>query len=349
MPAKTPKLDHIRYVRTKGKVYAYFDTGKRKPNGRPVYIAMPPVGSFGFFDTYASMKGSRTKTLAPTYTVADLARDYEGSGNYRDLAPRSQIVYSSVLRRVVEFLGKAPVESLTPEIVQAVLDNDIKGAASHNMFVGMVGTIYSWARSPRGGSRTTLKPTEGIGKRKTGEHQPWPTEIVEAGVNAKDDDIRLMVRLLYFTGQRIGDVLKMRWSDVRNGILEVTQQKTGKTVFIPLLAELREELDRTKKRGLTIVANLRGQKRSVDVVRVELQAFTEKLGVKTVPHGLRKNAVNALLEAGCTVAETSSITGQTYQIVEHYAKQINQRGMAEAAILKLENKRGSRKTDRKQA
>ena len=37
-------------------------------------------------------------------------------------------------------------------------------------------------------------------------------------------------------------------------------------------------------------------------------------------HGLRKSAVVTLLEAGCTDAEVSAITGQTRQMVEHYAR-----------------------------
>jgi hypothetical protein len=41
-----------------------------------------------------------------------------------------------------------------------------------------------------------------------------------------------------------------------------------------------------------------------------------------------------LLEAGCTTAEVSSITGQTYEMVEHYARQVNQRKLAAALILK---------------
>jgi hypothetical protein len=53
-------------------------------------------------------------------------------------------------------------------------------------------------------------------------------------------------------------------------------------------------------------------------------------GYKVVPHGLRKNAVNTLLEVGCTVAEVSSITGQSLQMVEHYAKQINKRSWQKA-------------------
>jgi hypothetical protein len=43
-----------------------------------------------------------------------------------------------------------------------------------------------------------------------------------------------------------------------------------------------------------------------------------------------------LLEAGCTTAEVASITGQTMEMVEHYAQQVNQRNLARAAILKWE-------------
>ena len=73
--------------------------------------------------------------------------------------------------------------------------------------------------------------------------------------------------------------------------------------------------------------------------RKRLQAFTAALGIKTVPHGLRKNAVNALLEAGCTIAEVSAITGQTHQVVEHYAAKVNRRKLGKSAIVKFERAR----------
>ena len=58
---------------------------------------------------------------------------------------------------------------------------------------------------------------------------------------------------------------------------------------------------------------------------------------RLVFHGLRKSAVVMLLEAGCTTAEVASITGQSYEMVEHYAKQVRQRKLAAAAIAKWEN------------
>lgn len=348
MPKAPPKLEHVRWVRSKGKLYAYFNSGKLNAKGRAVYLPMPPFGTVGFYDSYTSLKGARTKREASIYSVADLVDAYEGSANFRDLARRSQDVYRTTLKKITSLLGKFPANDLTSSDVQFVLDNEMEGSGAHNMFLSVIGSLYAWGRSPRGGRRTDARPTEGIAKRKGKEHQPWPDHVVEAALKSTDDEVRLAVHLLYFTGQRIGDVLNMRWSDIRDDMIEVVQQKTKKTVWVPFLDELRDELEKTPKRGLTIIANAIGQRRGDDKVREILQAFTRSLGVETVPHGLRKNAVNALLEAACTVAETSSITGQSYKMVEHYAKQINQRRMAKAAIIKLENKRATRKPERKQ-
>jgi hypothetical protein len=53
-------------------------------------------------------------------------------------------------------------------------------------------------------------------------------------------------------------------------------------------------------------------------------------------HGLRKSAVVFLLEAGSTDAEAAAITGLSRQIVEHYARQVNQKKLAAVPGLKWE-------------
>ena len=57
---------------------------------------------------------------------------------------------------------------------------------------------------------------------------------------------------------------------------------------------------------------------------------------RRVFHGLRKSAVVFLLEAGCMDAEVAAVTGQTRQMIEHYSRQVNQKKLASAAILKWE-------------
>lgn len=65
----------------------------------------------------------------------------------------------------------------------------------------------------------------------------------------------------------------------------------------------------------------------------------EVCAVKAVPHGLRKNAVIALLEAGCSVAEAASVSGQSFAMVEYYAKQRDQKILSSAAVLKWQERK----------
>lgn len=334
--AKLPKLEHVKYVKAKGKLYAYFNTGKKK-DGKPIYRRLPAPSSVGFYDSYAAMKGAREKRQAVSYTIANLADDYLASLDYQGKAEGTQKYYAVTLRRIVALLGDYPVNDLRKEDLQLVLDNEMAGPGSHNAFIAVLGIIYTFARRR---SKTELEPVKDIPKMETGEHQAWPEHVLEAGLTARHDRTRLAIHLLYFTGQRIGDVMKMRWSDVRDNQVYVVQQKTGKKLKISLANELKAELDRTPKRGITIITQADGRQMTPQVVRKELKKFCTDMGYELVPHGLRKNAVNTLLEAGCSVAETAAVTGQTYNIVELYARQVDQGRLSSAAIIKLENKRG---------
>lgn len=336
--AKLPKIDHVKLVRTKGKTYAYFNTG-RKVDGKTVYVPLPPLSSESFWPTYGTLKGNRNKIRSTEYLVRDLIRDYQRSKDFADKAEGTRVVYVKTLRKIEATLGEWPVNVLTQGAIVEVLEADMADKpGAWNIYAAVLGAIYKWARSKQ---KTTINPTAEIGKRKTKAHEPWPEDVLEAALKSPDPLVRLSVHLLYFTGQRIGDVCKMRWGDIRKGHISVKQQKTGKDVEPLLIGELARELDRTPRRGITILADEQGKPIDRDDLRKVLQDFTAALGVHTVPHGLRKNAVNALLEAGCTVAEVAAITGQTFQVVEQYAARVNKRRLGKAAILKLEDRRRS--------
>jgi integrase len=149
----------------------------------------------------------------------------------------------------------------------------------------------------------------------------------------------LGIGLLYYTGQRIGDVVRLRHDAVQAGFINLTQQKTGKEVFIPVHRELSRILDATPKRGLTILADEHGRPLKIDRLRNDLQKWAAARGHKVVPHGLRKNAVNALLEAGCNRDEVAAITGQTHEMIGHYSRRVNQRALAGAAIIKWQERK----------
>lgn len=342
--AKLPKLDHVKYVRSKGRLYAYFNTGKKNSRGRAIYTPLPSPASPSFFQSYAAMKGARDRKAKAAYTIGQLVTDYLASTEHADKKLGTRKLYETTARKIDRLLGRFPVDDLRREDLRLVLDNEFKGAGSRNVFVSVLGILYAFAKDR---DKTTLEPTRGIKPLKTGEHKAWPDSALYAGLESPHDRTRLVVHLLYYTGQRIGDVMKMRWTDIRDGRVAVVQQKTDKRLRIRLHSVLAEELERTPKRGLTIVTNEEGGQMTPQVVRREIKAHGEAMGLKLVPHGLRKNAVISLLEVGCTVAETASITGQSFKIVEDYARDIDQAKMGDAAILKFENKARPRKPQAK--
>lgn len=331
---KPPELEHVKYVKRGEIYYAYFNTGKKKPNGEPLRLPLPKPGSVNFFDSYAAMCAGRTKRAKSQYIVEKLCDDYQNSKEFEEKATGTQRAYAVQLRRTVEFLGEFPVNDLERADIQDILDTKQFSPATQNLFVATIGAMYKWARA-RG--LTYLQPTKDIERRKTGERLAWPEDALYAALGSKIERVRLSTALMFYTGQRIGDVCNMKWSMIKDGKIKLTQQKTKKLLTIPLHSQLQAQLDSYGKRGINILVRDDGRPIRQGAIRDELKAFCASIGEPDlVPHGLRKNAVIALLQARCSVAETASITGQTFQIVEYYARQIDQELMADAAIIKLE-------------
>jgi integrase len=337
--ARLPKLKHVKFVRSKGTVYGYFDTGKKDASGKRIYAALGKHSSVGFGDSYAVMLGHRSRRDQTPNTVADLADKFELSAEFAQLALGTRKFYTSLLKHVREHLGDFPIADVKRQHISEVVHNRLgERNGTRNGFLAVYGVLHSYAESLE--IVNTISPTRHIKPFKTGEHEPWPEHILQAGLEAEHERTRLAITLLYYTGARIGDAVCFRWNDIRDGTLYYTQQKTGKAMEVRVHRDLAAELARTPKRGITIIVNQDGLPMTPQVIRRELKAFAAEHGKELVPHGLRKNAVNALLEAGCTDYEVQAITGQSLQMIAHYARKVNRKKLGEAGILKLENKAG---------
>ncbi|HMN54191.1 MAG TPA: tyrosine-type recombinase/integrase [Sphingopyxis sp.] len=341
---KGSDLPRVKRVRSKGRDYYYFDTGQRKASGAKIYRKLPDIKAPNFGDVYAAMKAGVTKRqdTPPALTVGGLIRHYERSVEFNRLADNTKRAYGYALRRIENGLARAPVDDVEPVDFAGLLG--LLGNAPGNIAITrkVMSALYKWGKRKHLVAKTTdpigeLEPVE------MGSHDPWPQAILDAALASEQQRVRLAVHLLYFTAQRIGDVCRIRWSDVHDGYLSLTQQKTGKALEIPLHDKLATLLAETPKHGLTILTRADSGPVDADTIRKELQAFAAGYGAKIVPHGLRKNAVIALLEAGCSVAETAAVSGQSFAMVEYYAKLRDQKKLSSAAILKWQDKAGTGK------
>ncbi len=132
------------------------------------------------------------------------------------------------------------------------------------------------------------------------------------------------------TGQRIGDVLKMRSSDIEEGGISVNQSKTSKHLWISIVSALLEAMDATPKLAVFILTNhratdcwsYRGASQAVRNIRKEIEALDYDI------HSWRYDAACELVEAGCSDDLVSAVTGQSPQMVVHYTRQKRQRAHA---------------------
>jgi integrase len=333
VPHDLPK--YVKRVRSKGREYLYFDTGK-VIDGKRLMTRLPPLRSMEFGGSYAALMGHRNrKAKSVLMTVPILVDLYQRGAAYCALAPSSRKLYDIYLRRLEKDLPTAPVTGITKGDIRTLLDKMAATPGAANAFLRTAGALFSWAADR---DHIAKNPCDGIAMMEGGEHEPWPQPVLRAALASDDATVRLLVHLLYYTAQRLGDVLKMTWSDIVDDRVAVYQDKTKKKLSIPLHSALSGELAKQVRTDGPICRTPRGAPLRDDNARKVLKAFSAAAGAPSVPHGLRKNAVIALLEAGCSTAETASVSGQSLQMVELYARQRNQSTLADSALARWESK-----------
>ena len=337
VPPKLPP--HVRMVVNRtGRPYYYLQRFRGTNNAHPQIRLPDDPRSPEFWEAYA-----RHLNIAPqpprTDTMAALITAWQLSPEWTQMKPRTQTLWGSLANHIVDAWGPLEVKGVRPRHVLALRDALASQPAKANNLMRCLGSVMSWS-VPRGWRDDN--PCSEIKPLKGGEgYDPWPWDVIESAereLSSKRPDLWWAVALALYTGQRMGDVLAMRWSAINaGGIISVKQGKTGKELFIPLHKDLRAVLDGIPRHAVTILTSAERTPWQtgfqVAWAKHKPQAVRDKA---LVFHGLRKSAVVMLLEAGCTDAEVASVTGQSRQMIEWYAKQVNQGKLSRAAMLKWE-------------
>jgi integrase len=149
----------------------------------------------------------------------------------------------------------------------------------------------------------------------------------------------LAMRLLLYTGQCRGDVIKMGRQHVRNGVIEVLQAKTGARLAIPVHRQLQEALATLPTFDMTFLMTDFGRPFASGAAFYQWFIWCCRqagLAAGLSPHGLRKASARRLAEAGCTPHEIASITGhKTLAEVERYTRAVNQAELAKVAMRRI--------------
>lgn len=289
-------------------------------------------------------------------TFAALVDTYRASRFYEKLAAGSKRDYDRHLRAIVAEWGEDPVTDLTAVDAQQAIDARGHTPSVARYYRAVLSKVLSFG-VPRGFCPVNvIKGTEKV-EHKPDPHKPWTDWAFEAFFEHARPGLHLPVYSALYTGQRSIDVVTMKRPAPGANAIEMVARKTGAAVFVPIHSEYREILTRTHiehealhlredgapwtlaayrtawQRDLTSV-NAKGQPTQASSAKKAAMARLRDAGF--VFHGLRKNAVNMLLEAGNTEAEVSAIVEMSEQMVRHYSRDVNKRRLAVNGMKKLE-------------
>ncbi|WP_114152802.1 phage integrase [Chromobacterium haemolyticum] len=214
-------------------------------------------------------------------------------------APKTQRENLLCLRQLRPVFGKAPINAITPQHIAQYRDKRTAKVRA-NREIALLSHVFNMARE--WGYTARENPVRGVRKNKETPRDYYASaDVWDAVYEQACEELQDAMDLSYLTGQRPGDVLKMRETDVRAGSLEVKQNKTRAKLSIQLnrvdgsRTELGLLLERIrsrprKVRSLFLIATPSGQPLNQWTLRTRFDsaraAAAEKAEEGATPEGI---------------------------------------------------------------
>jgi integrase len=268
-------------------------------------------------------------------TIRDLIATYQRSPEWARMKPRSVKNRIAALRHIM------PVAHLTVaglrrkdilELRDAIAVGIGPGAA--NAFSSSMAAMLSWARD-RGWIE--YNPADRMRALPGGHFPTWTEADLAAAMEAAPEAIRRALLFAVHTGQRRGDLIAARWSDVSGGVWRLRQEKTGARLVLPLHPDLAAAMASWPRSAVTVLTREDGTPWDRDALTMAVMRVMEEIGRKGLNmHGLRKLAAVRLAEAGSSVHEIAAVTGHaSLAQVALYTRDADQARLARAAVVRL--------------
>lgn len=327
---------------TRKKYYYHRSTGTALP-GKP--------GDREFVAAYAEAERSEPRLIG---NVSALIRDYLLSLSYERKANSTKREYSRMLRGIEEEFGTLPIRALESPKVRGVffdyqerIARDTPREADNRLTV--LSAVFSYAARK---GKITRNPLERFERMHRGDRAEyiWTEAPIKKFMERAPIELQRAMILAMHTGQRYGDLIRLRWSDYDGVKISLRQNKSQRRVLVPCTQALKRMLDTTPRIGPYILARPEGRpwftehddKRMGKAWTAHMKACglydvdkSERLEFRD----LRGTAVTLLSEAGCAAPQIVAITGHSMQsahrILERYLARTE--ALSQAAILRFEN------------
>lgn len=290
-----------------------------------------------------------------TGTLQEVIDGYKKSAAFTGLGERTKRDYLAHLDKIAaaKLIDKAPnfatyplavIED--PKIRRRLLDWRDRMAKSSprqaDATLGVLRIILEWARD-RGmiSHNHATRPKKVYRSDRSGKL--WLPEHIKAFRAVAPPEMLLALELALWTGQRQSDLLKLSWSNYKDGRLTFRQGKRHRKVDMPAPSALRVVLDATPRRATTILTTAKGTPWKVDPRPIHFmhqwRLATLDAGLDGLHfHDLRGTACTMLAEAKCTPSEIAAMLGWTLKTVNEMLDryQAMTAALSDSAVTKLE-------------
>lgn len=328
-------LTRLKPVRRRGKVYWYY---RNRDGSLSPLVHGVEANDQQLIAAYlkASRDDGEDRRKANVRTVEGMARLYELGPLFRALKRSTQDVRRRQMKRIVAKAGDVAIRALHRKHIQADIDSVSPGSASHR--------LDTWRQMFRAARRAGWREDDPTDKVELPRYEKTSREawtIVDVAAFEAQWPVgtpqRIAFALLYWTGARASDVVRMGWPHVSEGWLSWRQEKTRGRVEVPIAGPLAEALDHAAHDKLTFLETREGRARSVKAFSQWFAAAAREAGVSKSAHGLRHTLASAGASAGLTAEEIAAVTGHANVAeVSTYTKAANRRAMAARVIQALE-------------
>jgi len=314
----------------------------RRKGWPSVYVhAQPGTPEF----TQAYYEWLNTEPMKPgasgviPHSFDDLIGRYYQTAEFAELKPLTHKAYRSILEQFRERYGDMSAATIKARHLTDIFDMMRDRPTQANNLRKRLGRLFKLAIHLEWRTDNPISSTDGLKVQGDG-FQTWQEDHIRR--YRRRWKLGTMPRLAFdlalYTGQRRGDIIAIGVHDMRDGRIHLVQEKTGKSLAIPIHRNLRRSLAIAKHGDQTLLVTAYGKPFTTNGFGNWFHDKAKAAGLQGYEfHGLRKAAARRLAEAGCTNAEIKAITGHvTDAEVARYTRAAEQETLANSAMRRLE-------------
>ncbi len=253
--------------------------------------------------------------------VAGLVTAYRSSPEWNKLSTASRRDYNRYLDAIFDRFGTMPVEALNDRGIRRHFikfrDSYSHAPRSADYAIAVLKRLLSFAKDR---SQIDFNRAEGIARLHSVDKSDaiWTPQDIENVCSAAPEHVAQAIRLASLCGLRLGDLMALKWSDIKNGeIVVVTSKGRGRrTARIPLLLETEELLSTIPRRAVQVLTTSHGKPWKSGLGQAITKAANAK-GVMRGAHDLRRTFVTRLAAAGVSDEVIAGIMGWSRETVAH--------------------------------